>query len=79
MTVGVNLIDYLGDKSTRTANITTSKLVENDIISTDNSKAACMGVTNFYLSTPMQDPSKYEYLRVPINLVPYKIIAEYNK
>ena len=78
LTVGGNLINFDGDKSTRTADISTAKLVLNSVISTDNAKAACMDVKNFYLGTPMKDPSEYEYMRIPINQIPQEIIDEYN-
>jgi hypothetical protein len=78
LTVGGNLIEFNGDKSTRTAAITTAKIVLNDVVSTDNAKAACMDVKNFYLGTPMNDPSEYEYMKFPLHLIPDEIIKQYN-
>ena len=78
LTVGGNLIEFNGDKSTRTAAITTAKIVLNDVVSTDNAKAACMGVKNFYLVTPMNNPSEWEYMKIPLHLIPDEIIKQYN-
>ena len=78
LTVGGNLIEFNGDKSTRIAAITTAKIVLNDVVSTDNAKAACMDVKNFYLGTPMNDPSEYEYMKIPLHLIPDEIIKQYN-
>ena len=35
----------------------------------------CCDVKNFYLGTPM---SRYEYIKIPISIIPEEIIAEYN-
>lgn len=75
LTVGGNLIDYPGDKSTRTADITTSKLVWNSTLSTDKAKYMVGDVKHFYLNTPMDQP---EYMRIAIELIPDEIIEHYN-
>ena len=41
----------------------------NDIIFTNYAKAVCMYVKNFYLGTPIQDPSEYEYLKIHIIII----------
>ena len=56
--VGGSLIDFSGNKNTRTADINTEKIVMNDIISTPSAKAVYMGVKNIYLGTLMDDPSE---------------------
>jgi hypothetical protein len=53
MAVGGNLIDYDGDVYTRTAGMTTSKLLWNSIISTKDARCMCMDTKNFYLGTPL--------------------------
>jgi hypothetical protein len=75
LTVGGNLIQYQGDFSTRSADLTTSKYLWNSTISTDGDKYMCLDVNNFYLGTPMDN---FEYMRIPIKLVPHEIILQYN-
>jgi hypothetical protein len=53
LTVGDNLIQYPGDVSTRSADLTTSKCLWNSTISTDGARYMCLDVKNFYLGTPM--------------------------
>jgi hypothetical protein len=55
LTVGGNLIQYQGDVSTRSADLTTSKCLWNSTISTDGAKFMCLDVKNFYLGTPMDN------------------------
>jgi hypothetical protein len=74
VTVGGNLIKYDGYVSTRSANLTTSKCLWNSIISTTGAKYMCLDVKIFYLGTPMEH---FEYLRIPIKLIPLKIITQY--
>jgi hypothetical protein len=75
LTVGGNLIDYPGDTSAPTADITTFKILVNSVLSTPNAKMCCADVKNFYLNTPMDSP---EFMRIPIALVPEEIIKEYD-
>jgi hypothetical protein len=75
LTVGGNLIQYQGDVSTRSADLTTSKCLWNSTISTDGAKYMCLDVKNFYLGTPMDT---FEYMRIPIKLIPHEIIVQYN-
>jgi hypothetical protein len=35
----------------------------------------CLDIKNFYLGTPMDS---FEYLHIPIKLIPQEIIAEFN-
>jgi hypothetical protein len=74
LTVGGNLIRYDGDVSTRSADLTTSKCLWNSVISTPGANYVCLDVKNFYLGTPMD---QFEYLRIPINLIPLEIITQY--
>jgi hypothetical protein len=45
-------IEYPGDKSTRTAGLTTAKILINSVISTPNAKFLVIDINNFYLNTP---------------------------
>jgi hypothetical protein len=46
ITVGGNLITYKGDVSTRTADLTTSKLLWNSVLSTAGAKYMCLDIKN---------------------------------
>jgi hypothetical protein len=73
--MGGNLIKYPGDVLTLSANLTTSKCLWNITISTEGAKYMCLDVKNFYLGTPMDS---FEYMRIPIKLIPQEIILQYN-
>jgi hypothetical protein len=75
LTVGGNLIQYPGDVSTHSADLTTSKCLWNSTISTDRAKYMCLDVKNFYLGTPIDT---FEYMRIPTKLIPHEIIDQYN-
>jgi hypothetical protein len=53
-TIGGNLIDFPGDKSTKAA------CLVNNIISTPGARAACMDIKDFYLNNPLPNA---EYIR----------------
>jgi hypothetical protein len=74
LTVGGNLIQYPGDVSTRSADLTTSKFLWNSTISTDGARYMCLDVKNFYLVTPMDT---FEYMRILNKLIPHEIIEQY--
>jgi hypothetical protein len=75
VTVGGNLLNVPGDLSTRTAEMTTSKLLFNSVISTDEARFACIDIKNMYLQTPMD---RKEYMRIPIKLIPQAFMDHYN-
>jgi hypothetical protein len=51
LTVGGDQIEYPGDKSTRTAGLTTAKILINSVISTPGAKFLVVDIKNFYLNT----------------------------
>jgi hypothetical protein len=53
LTVGGNHIEYPGDKSTRTAGLTTAKIIINSVISTLGAKFLVIDIKHFYLNTPL--------------------------
>ena len=59
LTIGGNLIDYPSDVSTKTADLTTAKLLFNSVISMPNAKFMGIDLKKFYLNTPME---RYEYM-----------------
>ena len=67
ITVGGNLIDYPDELTTQTADLVTSKILRNSVLSTPNAKDACADIGDMYLQTPMDC---YEYMRTKANLVP---------
>ena len=75
ITAGGNLINYPGELSTRTANLTTSKLMWNSILSTEGAKYMCLDIKNFYLSAPLD---RYKYMKMHLMLFPKWIIEQYN-
>ena len=55
--------------------MTTFKILVNSTISTPGAKWLSLDVKNYYLGTPMDN---YEYMFLPINLIPQEIIDHYN-
>jgi hypothetical protein len=75
ITVGGNLITYPGEVTTRTADMVTSKILWNSVVSTPGAKYCCANVKNVYLETPMD---RYEYMQIPIRTIPDAFIEAYN-
>ena len=75
LTVGGNLIDYLGNLSMKVADMTTFKILVNSTLSTPGAKWLGLDVKNYYLGTPMDN---YEYMFIPLNQIPQEIIDHYN-
>eukprot|EP00804_Cyclotella_cryptica_P018372 CCRYP_015481-RA/>CCRYP_015481-RA protein AED:0.17 eAED:0.17 QI:0/0/0/1/1/1/2/0/862 len=75
ITVGGNLINYPGELTTRTADLTTAKILWNSTISTPGARFACADIKNMYLQTPM---ARYEYMRIKADLVPAAFKDAYN-
>ena len=73
--VGGNLITYKGSTSTRTADLTTSKLLWNSVLSTKDAKYMCIDIKNFYLTAALD---YYEYMKIPLALFPEWIKTQYN-
>ena len=74
-TVGGDKVDYPFDVSTKTADLTTAKLLFNSVLSTPFARFMTADLKDFYLGTPME---RYEYMRVPIWLLPEAIVDQYN-
>ena len=56
------------------ADITMSKLLFNSVVYTKGVNLMCCNIKNFCLGNLME---RYEYLRIPINLIPEEIIEDY--
>ncbi len=74
ITVGGNLIKYKGDVSMRTADLTTSKMLWNSVLSTDGAKYMCLDIQNFYLTTALD---YFKYMKMPISIFPEWIKKQY--
>ena len=75
LTVGGNLIEYPGNVSTETADLTTAKILFNSIISTPNERFLGLDIKNFYLNNDME---RYEYMKITVELIPEEIMKRYN-
>jgi hypothetical protein len=53
LTVGGDQIKYHGDKSTRTAGLTTAKILINSVISTKSAQFLVIDIKKIYLNTPL--------------------------
>ncbi len=74
ITAGGNLINYPGELSTQIADLTTSKLMWNSVLSTAGAKYMCLDIKNFYLTAPLD---QFEYMKMPIDLFPEWIVKQY--
>ena len=68
-------IVFSGNKSTPTANLLTTKLLFNSIISTPGATFHGIDLTNVYLNTPVPTP---EYMQLKLSIIPKEIIDHYN-
>ena len=67
LTAEVSLIDYSGEVSTPTSDLTTMKLYVNSAISDVKSRDMCMDVKYFYLNNNMD---RTEYITIQISIIP---------
>ena len=74
ITAGGNLIQYPGELTTRTADLRTTKIMLNSVISTRGARYMTADAGNFYLATPME---RKEYLRIAVNLIPQEFMDLY--
>ncbi len=74
ITVGKNLIDYPHKLMTQTADMVSSKIMWNSIISKLNSKFSGSNIKSMYLKTPL---NQYKYIKMPLRLISKDIIEHY--
>jgi hypothetical protein len=74
ITVGGNLLDYLGETSTEAASIEITKLLINSVLSTPGARLGTIHISNFYIQNYLKD---YQYMRFHISMIPQEIIDEY--
>jgi hypothetical protein len=75
LTEGGDKIEYPGDKSTRTAGLTTAKILINSVISTLGAKFLVIDINFFYLNTPL---GRFEYMVINLSSLPQETIDKYN-
>jgi hypothetical protein len=74
-TMGGDRIVYTSNVSTKTANLTTAKLMFDSVISTPKACFMVGDLKDFYLGTKMEE---YEYACIPLYLIPPLIISRYD-
>ena len=67
ITAGGHLLTYKGNFSIRTADLSTSKLLWNSVLSTDGAKYMCLDIKNFYLTAAL---NYFEYMWMPLSVFP---------
>jgi hypothetical protein len=75
LTVGGYHIEYPGDKSTRTAGLTTAKILINSVLSTTDAQFMVIDINNFYLNTPLE---RFEYMVINLASLPQETIEKYD-
>jgi hypothetical protein len=73
--VGGDRLDYSGDVTTSTADITTFKILINITLSTADAAIMMMDIKNYYLGTPL---SRFEYMKMLMSRFPEEIVDKYN-
>ena len=67
LTIGGNLSDYDGDRSSSTVDTTTVKCLLNAIVSDHDANDLTIDISDFYLESTFDRP---EYMRLPVKLIP---------
>ena len=75
ITAGGNLIQYPGELTTRTADLTTSKILWNSVLSTPGAKFMGIDIKSFYLTAPLD---RYEYMKMPLAVFPQHVRDQYD-
>ncbi len=74
-TVGGDKVDYPGETYTKTADLTSAKILFNSVISTPDARFMGIDLKDFYLTA---DLDRYEYMFIPVKCLPQKIMDLYN-
>jgi hypothetical protein len=74
LTTGGDRVNYSGNTSTPSADMTLFKILLNSIISTKGARFVTVDIKDFYLCRPMK---RFEYMRLKITDIPEEIIREY--
>ena len=74
-TAGGDKVEYPGNVSTPTVDISTVKCHLNSVLSTPAARYMTVDLKDFYLNTPLD---RYEYMRIPVTVIPPDIMEQYN-
>jgi hypothetical protein len=74
-TVGGDRVEYPSEVATKTAELTVTKAILNSVCYTKGALYMNMDIKKYYLCTPL---ARYEYIRIPVSMVPDNIMNEYN-
>ena len=66
---GGDRVDRPGSASTKTADLTTVKVLLNSVISTEDARFMTLGLKDFFLGAPLPDERR-ERARVPVSVIP---------
>jgi hypothetical protein len=75
LAAGGDQIEYPGNKSTRAAGLTTTKILINGVILTLGAKFLVIDIKNFYLYTPL---GRFEYMVINLLSLPQEMISKYD-
>jgi hypothetical protein len=75
MTVGCDRVECPGEVGPKTADLMVAKAILNSVCSTKGALYMNMDIKNYYLSTRLE---RYEYVQIPVIVVPEDILTEYN-
>ena len=75
VTVGGDKLPFDGDASTKTASLTTTKILLNSTISTPGARFMTSDIKDFYYGNPLGKP---EYMRILLADIPEEIITQYD-
>ena len=67
ITAGDNIIKYPIKLTSKTSDLTISKILSNSVLSTDGERIMCININNFYLCAPMDI---YIYTQIPLKVLP---------
>ena len=74
ITAGGNLIKYPGELPTRTADMTTTKMLWKIILSTEGAQFMGLNIENCFLGTPLD---RFKYMKIPITLFSAHVWQQY--
>ena len=72
---GLIKIGYPGELTTRTADLTTSKILWNSVLSMPGAKFMGIDIKSFFLTAPLD---RYEYMKMPLDISPQHVRDQYN-
>jgi hypothetical protein len=73
--VGGDRLDYYGDVTTSTADITAFEILINRTLSTKDATMMMMYIKNYYLGTPLP---RFESMKMMLSRFPEEIVQKYN-